>query len=146
MRKVQQGFTLIELMIVVAIIGILAAIAVPAYQSYIKKARFTEIISATAPLKLAVEECVTDSTCLSGTTIQGIVPGSGGFPSLPGASGEVASVAMTGAGQITVTGSAKVDGKTAIMTPTVTLVGAGGSAQVNWTNSGSCIAAGLCKP
>ncbi|MBY5981160.1 pilin [Ferrimonas balearica] len=53
----QQGFTLIELMIVVAIVGILAAIALPAYSNYTKKAKFTEVVSATGAAKTAVEVC-----------------------------------------------------------------------------------------
>lgn len=57
MSAKKSGFTLIELLIAIAIIGILTAIAVPSYQSYTRKAHFTEIVQATTPYKLGVEEC-----------------------------------------------------------------------------------------
>ena len=53
-KKIQQGFTLIELMIVIAILGILMAIAIPAYQDYTVRAKVSECVNAMAPLKLAV--------------------------------------------------------------------------------------------
>jgi type IV pilus assembly protein PilA len=58
MKKQQSGFTLIELMIVVAIIGILAAIAIPSYMDYTKKAKASELVLAAAPAKLALSDYV----------------------------------------------------------------------------------------
>ncbi len=56
MKRIQQGFTLIELMIVVAIIGILAAVALPAYQDYTIRARVSEVILAASPCRTAISE------------------------------------------------------------------------------------------
>ena len=77
MKKVQQGFTLIELMIVVAIIGILAAVALPAYQDYTIRARFAEPLGFIAQLKTSVSECLlsTNSVSLCNTSTEaGVSP------------------------------------------------------------------------
>lgn len=76
MKKVQQGFTLIELMIVVAIIGILAAVAIPAYQDYTIKSKVTEATSLASPTLLAVGVMCSEGRFASATsnTLVGVDP------------------------------------------------------------------------
>lgn len=67
MKKTQQGFTLIELMIVVAIIGILAAVAIPQYQNYVAKSQVARVMSETGALRTAIETCMMEGRDLSST-------------------------------------------------------------------------------
>ena len=78
-HKSQGGFTLIELMIVVAIIGILAAVALPAYQNYTNRATFSELILLAAPLKMAITLAV-QTNGLDNTDIADIKNGFYGIP------------------------------------------------------------------
>lgn len=67
-RRAQAGFTLIELMIVVAIIGILAAIAIPQYQTYVAKSQVARVVAETGNQKTAVEDCVLNGKVTAGKT------------------------------------------------------------------------------
>lgn len=69
MKKNQKGFTLIELMIVVAIIAILAAIAIPQYQNYVARSQVSRAVGEIGAIKTAVEDCLAsgDATCTNGT-------------------------------------------------------------------------------
>ena len=77
MKKIQQGFTLIELMIVVAIIGILAAIALPQYQDYVGRSQAGRVMSETGALKVAVDNCVNNNQI---TNVHYNLPGATALP------------------------------------------------------------------
>ncbi len=142
--RTSAGFTLIELLIVVTILGILAIVAVPTYQSYTKRAYFSEVIQATAPFKLGIENCFQQQGGTAAALTACGTAGSNGIPAALGASGNVTSVTVGASGVITGTGlAATTGGGTYILTPTLTSNGGGNNILI-WAATGTCQAQGTC--
>jgi type IV pilus assembly protein PilA len=140
-NKAQQGFTLIELMIVVAIIGILAAVALPAYQTYTDRAKFAEAILATGVYKNAAQIAAQTKS----VAIADLDAGASGIPAAndPGAiNGTYVTGATMAAGLITITTNLSAG---AVTNATYTLqASAGSGGGLTWAEGGTCLTAGLC--
>ncbi len=131
--KSMQGFTLIELMIVIAILGILLAIAIPAYQDYQVRARVSEGLNVAAAAKLAVSESYSSTNALPGSNSAAGLPAAG---SITG--NNVASVTVGASGVITIayTDLAPIGASTLLLTPSASPT----AGSVEWTCSSAAIA------
>jgi len=137
MKKVQNGFTLIELMIVVAIIGILAAVALPAYQNYSNRAAFSELVLAVTPLKTAVELAIQTRGPANLAAIDEALLG---IPADVAVAGLTHGAAVLN-GAITMTWR---DDDTPLDGVTYSLTANGVTPPVQWAEGGTCLTSGFC--
>lgn len=106
----QQGFTLIELMIVIAMVAILSAIGLPAYQGYLQKAALTDMLQSIMPVKTAVEICVVEQGDATNCNA-----GSSGIPTAT--TSRYISSSKVAAGEISLSGQESLKGLTLTLTP-----------------------------
>lgn len=96
-RSLSAGFTLIELMIVVAIVGILASVAIPSYQTYVAKSQASRVMAEASGLRALVETCVNEGSIVVGPGVDECNPGAVGSTLIDGAS-QTAAILPTGTG------------------------------------------------